>query len=255
MSLIVAECHNVYKASGAGGKDMIEKPQSALVVVPHPDDAEAWCGGTVASWSLQGTHVSYVLCTDGGKGSDDPDMTSDRLTVIRESEQLEASCVLGVEEVIMLRHPDGELEDTREFRKEIVRAIRRFRPDVVICPDPHRLNSYWHRDHRITGQVSVDAAFPYARDRLHFPELVTDEGLEPHKTGAVLFWAPDVPDTLIDITGTIDLKIKALLCHKSQIMGRSESEIGESVRERAGKFAKDSGFQFAESFRKMEFRR
>ena len=234
---------------------MVERPNSALVVVPHPDDAEAWCGGTVAGWAQQGTNVNYVLCTDGGKGSDDSEMTSQRLMAIREEEQLEAASVLGVKDVIMLRHPDGELEDTKEFRKEIVRAIRRFRPDVVLCSEPYRLNSYWHRDHRIAGQISVDAAFPYARDRLHFPELLDEEGLEPHKTGAVLFCGSDVPDTFIDITGTIDLKIKALLCHKSQLTGRSESEIGESVRERAGKAAKGSGFQFFEAFRKIEFRR
>ena len=107
---------------------MIETPGVALVVIPHPDDAEGWCGGTVARWIKDGAEVHYVLCTDGGKGSDDPQMDPQQLAVIRENEQLEAASVLGVKDVVLLRHPDGELEDTGEFRKEIVRAIRRLRP-------------------------------------------------------------------------------------------------------------------------------
>ena len=236
------------------GNEMVDTPGSALVVIPHPDDAEGWCGGTVAKWVKHGAEVFYVLCTDGGKGSDSPDMTSERLAVIREKEQLEAASTLGVKEVVLLRHPDGELEDTREFRKEIVRAIRRFRPDIVLCPDSYRRNSYWHRDHRITGQVTADAVFPYARDHLHFQELFQDEGLKVHKTGMILFWAPDVPDTLIDISETIDMKIEAFLRHNSQISRHPERDTGESVRERARQAAEGSDFQYAEAFRKIEFR-
>lgn len=234
---------------------MVDTPGSALVVIPHPDDAEGWCGGTVARWMQQGAQVYYVLCTDGSKGSSDPDMTSETLAVAREKEQLEAASELGVKEVVLLRHPDGELEDTKDFRREIVRAIRRFRPDVVLCPDPYRYKSSWHRDHRITGQVTSDAAFPYARDRLHFQELLEEEGLQPHKAGMVLYWAPDDPDTFVDITETIDVKIRALLCHKSQMSHRTEHDTGESVRERAEQAAQGSAYRYAEAFRKIEFRR
>ena len=233
---------------------MVDTPGSALVVIPHPDDAEGWCGGTVATWIKHGAEVYYVLCTDGGKGSDDPEMTSERLAVMREKEQLDAASTLGVKEVVLLRHPDGELEDTREFRKEIVRAIRRFRPDIVLCPDYHRRNSYWHRDHRITGQVTADATFPYARDPLHFLELLRDEALEPHKAGMILFWAPDVSDTFIDISESIDAKVKALLCHDSQISKRPDIDVGKSVRERAREAAEGSDLEYAEAFRKVEFR-
>ena len=234
---------------------MVEVPAVGLVVIPHPDDGEGSCGGTVAKWIKGGAEVYYVLCTDGGKGTSDPDMTPERLGAIREKEQLEAASLLGVKEVVMLRYPDGELEDTREFRKEIVRAIRRFRPDIILCPDPYRHNSHWHRDHRHTGQVTADAAFPYARDRLHFPELMREEGLEPHKTGTILFWAPDVPDTFIDIGDTIQAKIKALLCHRSQISTRPSRVIGKAMREGAQRAAQGSGFKYAEAFRKIEFRR
>ena len=233
---------------------MVETPGKALVIVPHPDDAEGWCGGTVATWVKHGAEVYYVLCTDGGKGSDDPEMTSEQLATTREKEQIEAASTLGIKEVVLLRYPDGELEDTGEFRREIVRAIRRFRPHIVVCPDPFRRNSYWHRDHRITGQVAADAAFPYARDHLHFQELLTEEGLYPHKTGMVLFWAPDVPDTFIDISETMDMKIKALLCHHSQVSNSPGRDVGEWVQERARQGAEGSGFQYAEAFRKVEFR-
>ena len=233
----------------------MDTPGSALVVIPHPDDAEGWCGGTVARWMQQGAQIYYVLCTDGSKGSSDPDMTSEKLAVTREKEQLEAASALGVKEVVLLHHPDGELEDTKEFRRDIVRAIRRFRPDVVLCPDPYRHKSSWHRDHRITGQVTSDATFPYARDRLHFQELLEEEGLQPHKAGTLLYWAPDYPDTYVDIGETIDMKIRALLCHKSQMSHRTEQDTGESVRERAEQCAEGSGYRYAEAFRKLGFRR
>ncbi len=234
---------------------MLETPERVLVVVPHPDDAESWCGGTVAKWIDQGADVFYVLCTDGGKGSDDPDISSEDLAAVREKEQLDAASVLGVQDVVLLHHPDGELEDTPEFRRELVRAIRRFRPDVLLCPDPYRRNSYWHRDHRIVGQVAADAAFPYARDHLHFRDLFTKDGLEPHKTGMVLFWAADAPDTVVDIGATIERKLEALLCHQSQFRGNGRQRAEELVHQRARQAAEGSEFQHAEAFRKVEFRR
>jgi LmbE family N-acetylglucosaminyl deacetylase len=232
---------------------MVETPERALVIIPHPDDAEGWCGGTVAKWAREGTRVFYVLCTDGGKGSTDPEITPEQLSEIREQEQIDAASVLGVKDVVLLHHPDGELEDTREFRKELVRAIRQFQPDVILCPDPYRRISHWHRDHRITGQVAADAAFPYARDHLHFHELYRDEHLETHKTGALLFWAPDVPDTFIDIADVIDTKVKAYLCHVSQI--RPGRDVEGFIRERSRQSAEGSEYEYAESFRKVDFRR
>ena len=233
---------------------MEETPGRVLVVIPHPDDGEGWCGGTVARWIKEGAQVLYVLCTDGGKGTDDPGMRPERLAEIREREQLDAASALGVEDVVLLHHPDGELEDSAEFRKELVRAIRRFRPDVILSPDPYRRSSHWHRDHRIAGQVAADAAFPYARDHLHFQDLHTDEGLATHKAGTILFWAPDTPDTHVDITDYIEAKARALLCHRSQAKGRSEEEAAERVRERARLAADGSGLEYAEAFRKVEFR-
>ncbi len=230
----------------------MERPERALVVTPHPDDAEIGCGGTVASWIGQGTKVFYVLCTNGDKGSQEPDMTSERLAEIREREQAEAAAVLGVEEVVYLRHPDGGLEDDAEFRGELVHAIRRFKPDVVLCPDPHRRSFYLHRDHRVCGLVTMDAVFPYARDRLHYPEHER-EGLATHKTGDVLFWGTEQPDTFIEITDTIEKKIEALKKHDSQV-GSEDGDVGDFVRASARRMGERADAPYAEAFLRISIR-
>ncbi len=231
-----------------------ETPQRILVVIPHPDDAEFWCAGTIAKWIGDGATVRFVLCTDGGKGTTDPNISSVDLSKLREKEQADAAESLGVQELVLLRHPDGGLEDNDEFRKELVRQIRQVRPDIVLCPEPYRKNLAWHRDHRITGQVTLDAVFPCARDHLHFEELWRDEGLEPHKTGTVLFWGTEQADTIIDISGTFDAKMLAVRAHKSQVNGRTNQEIEDFVKNRAREAVGDSGLEFAESFRKISFR-
>ena len=233
---------------------MEETPQRVLVVIPHPDDAEFWCAGTISKWTAEGASVHYVLCTDGGKGSSDREMTSEELSVIREREQKDAADALGVQDVVLLRHPDGELEDNQDFRKQLVREIRRVQPEVVLCPEPYRKNLAWHRDNRIAGQVALDAVFPCARDHLHFKELWEDEGLEPHKTATVLFWGAEQPDTHIDISGSIDAKVKAVLAHQSQMRTHSRDEIDQFVKEWATNAGADKDYTYAEAFRKVTFR-
>ena len=233
---------------------MEEIPERALVVIPHPDDAEPWCAGTVARWASRGTSVHYLVCTDGGKGASDRGITSSQLALVREKEQLTASEMLGVQEVVWLGHPDGELEDTTDFRKEIVRQIRRVRPEVVLCPEPHRRNLAWHRDHRITGQVTLDAVFPWARDHLHFMELWEQEGLEPHKTATVLFWGAELPDTYVDIGESMGVKVQAVLAHMSQLGDRTKAEVEAFVRDSAANAAGDQEYSYAEVFRKVTFR-
>ncbi len=232
---------------------MVDVPRTAMVVTPHPDDAEISCGGTVANWIRQGTSVYYVLCSDGSKGTEDPDMTPERLAKIRYDEQMEAAKTLGVKEVVALGYPDGELEDTREFRGHLVRALRRFRPEVVICPDPYRRSFYFHRDHRIVGQVTQDAVFPYARDRLHFPEHEA-EGLAPHKTGTLMFWGPEEIETYVDISESMDIKADALRCHRSQLGGLAEDESIGWLRSWCAEMGKKAGYAYAEGYRVVRFR-
>lgn len=232
---------------------MEELPKIAMVVTPHPDDAEIGCGGTVASWTKQGVEVVYVLATNGDKGSSDPKMTSARLARTREREQAAAAKALGVKEVVYLRHPDGELEDNREFRGELVRAIRTFKPDVVMCTDPFRRTFYLHRDHRITGQVTLDAVFPYARDRLHFPEHLK-EGLEPHKVGWVYMWGTEEPTLFVDIKDTLEMKVESFLKHKSQV-GNPGRDPGQFIRNGAQRMGERGSLEYAEGFRVIELRR
>jgi LmbE family N-acetylglucosaminyl deacetylase len=233
---------------------MDESPKKVLVITPHPDDADFWCSGTIAKWLGNGATVRYVLCTDGGKGTTDPNISSADLSKLREQEQADAVEALGVQELVLLHHPDGSLEDDDELRRELVRQIRQVQPDVVLCPEPYRKNLAWHRDHRIAGQVALDAVFPCARDHLHFVELWRDEGLEPHKTPTMLFWGTENADTTIDITESMDAKIKAVAAHKSQMDGRSLKEIEDFVRERAQVSEGGSGKEYVEAFRKVTFR-
>jgi len=93
--------------------------------------------------------------------------------------------------------------------------LRTFRPDVVMTSDPYR-RYIWHRDHRIIGQVVLDAVFPFARDRLAYPDLLA-EGLIPHKVRELYFWGTEDINFRSDITATFDLKIAALRCHASQV--------------------------------------
>ena len=233
---------------------MDESPKKILVITPHPDDADFWCSGTIAKWLGDGATVRYVLCTDGGKGTTDPNISSADLSKVREQEQADAVEALGVQELVLLHHPDGSLEDDDEFRRELVRQIRQVQPDVVLCPEPYRKNLAWHRDHRIAGQVALDAVFPCARDHLPFVELWRGEGLEPHKTPTMLFGGYENTETNIDITESMDSKIKAVAAHKGQMDGRSPEEVEDYVRERAQVSEGGSGKEYVEAFRKVTFR-
>jgi LmbE family N-acetylglucosaminyl deacetylase len=174
--------------------------------------------------------------------------------VIRVDEQRAAARVLGVKDVVFLGYPDGELEDTRDARREVVRAIRRFRPDRVVTQSPFpSLNPYsGHRDHRHAGRLALDAVYPYARDRLHFPEVLA-EGLLPHKVSQVYLMGHDEPDTFLDITPTMETKLAALRCHRSQL--KDFAAVEGRVRERAADLGKPHGYTYAESFRAVELPR
>jgi LmbE family N-acetylglucosaminyl deacetylase len=222
-----------------------------MVVSPHPDDCEFGIAGTVARLTREGKQVVYVICSNGDKGTSDRSLTSEKLAEIREKEQLAAAKVLGVKETVFLRYPDQGLEDCHEFRRDLVRAIRRYRPFVVATADPYR-KYMWHRDHRIAGIVTLDAVFPYSRDHLAYPELL-DEGLEPHKVREMWFWGAEEPNHRLDITGTIDTKLAALGCHKSQV-GDIPPEMRSRMKDFAKMNAKGEKFELAEAFFRIEMR-
>jgi len=226
-------------------------PRSAVVLFAHPDDAEYMCGGTVAKWAREGVAVHYVVATDGSAGSNEPGVTRDQMRPIREREQLEAAEVLGVRSVTFLGELDGHLEVTLETRRKVCREVRRLRPDVIVAPDPQRLWSGTgyinHSDHKAAGTLALSAVMPDSPTRLMFPELL-EEGLEPFDVPG-LWLSTMEPDTYVDISETIDVKIEALKRHRSQ--GADESEPW--VRERAQELGAEGGLELAEGFKVFSF--
>jgi LmbE family N-acetylglucosaminyl deacetylase len=231
-------------------------PERVLVIVAHPDDPEFGAAGTCAVWAAQGAEVTYVIVTDGSKGSAEEDMTREKLIALREEEQRNAADAVGVKRLVFLGLPDGEVSNTYELRELLVRQIRTYRPDVLVTHDPtsrivggRYLN---HRDHRVVGDTTLDAIFPLARDRLNFPEHEA-EGLAPHKVLDVFLIFSDQPNYWVDISDTVEKKIKALQAHASQI--GDPDELAERIYERTRVTAEKVSFEYGEAFRRVQLRR
>ena len=225
---------------------MAERTASVLVVTAHPDDPDFGAGGTVARLVREGRSVVYVIVTNGDKGSGDRTMTPERLTGIRREEQRAAAHALGVDHVEFLGYPDGEVEDTRDLRRDITRQIRRWRPELIITQNPRRTYNLYasHRDHRITAGAVLDCVYPLARDHMAFPELLP--AYEPHKVREIYLMQWESPALVLDITATIDLKLKALACHASQVPDFPAVEA--RVRDRAREVGAPHGYAYAASF-------
>ena len=225
---------------------MADKIERVLVITAHPDDSEFGAGGTVAKIVKEGREVAYCIVTNGNKGSSDRTMTPDRLAAIRAEEQRNAARVLGVEHLTFLGYPDGEVEDTRDLRRDVSREIRRFRPDLVICQNPNRTYNLGasHRDHRTVGGVVLDCVYPLARDHMAFPELLPE--FEPHKVREIYVMQWNEPHIVNDITDVMDLKIKALACHASQF--KDFAAVEARVRARSKELGASKGYAYAEAF-------
>lgn len=225
-----------------------------LGVAAHPDDLDFGASGSFAKWVSEGADCYYLICTNGCKGSDDPKMTEEKLIRIRRSEQLNAAKVLGLKGVFFLNHNDTQLVADLTLKKEIVRYIRKLKPDIVVTMDPTLVYSKRgfvnHTDHRAAGQAAIDAVFPMARDRLTFKEL-EKEGLKPHKVGTIYLTNFDSHTEVIDITKSMQLKLRALECHKSQI---SKDSLGW-VKKMGAMIGKEKGYKYAEAFVKLELNR
>ena len=225
---------------------MADRIERALVVTAHPDDSEFGAGGTVAKLVKDGCEVTYVIVTNGNKGSSDRSMTPERLATIRADEQRNAARTLGVARVQFLGYPDGEVEDTRDVRRDVAREIRKWRPDLLICQNPNRTYNLGasHRDHRTVGGVALDCVYPLARDHMAFPELLPE--FEPHKVRQVYVMQWQNPHLVVDISDVIDLKLRALACHASQFADFAKVEA--RVRERAAELGRPKGYAYAEAF-------
>lgn len=224
-------------------------PESALIIVAHPDDIEFSCAGTLARWAQAGTRLCYVLCTSGDVGIAEPGMTKDQAIAIREAEQLQAAEIVGTKDVVFLREPDGMLVPTIELRKKLVREIRRFRPEVVVCGDPTIVwvgNDYInHPDHRAAASAALDAIFPAAGQPNLFEEL-EEEGIHAHKPRKVYVTGWVQHELYVNITETIDIKIAALRAHKSQMQ---DWDPEPRIKEWAAERAKGKEMVYAETFR------
>ena len=221
----------------------------------HPDDLDWACGGTTAVWTRAGKEIYFVLTTSGESGEDHQRglvLPPAEIAEIREAEQRLAANILGVKEVLFLGQPDGRVEPTLAFRDQIVNVLRRLRPHIVISMDPGGWtfdNFYlYHPDHRATALAVFDAVYPAAGTSCYVPQ--PDEGLPAHKVREVYFSGTSHPNVYIDITTTIDLKIQALLSHRSQLT--EPQEIARYVRQLAGQHGEQIGCRYAEAFRRLE---
>jgi LmbE family N-acetylglucosaminyl deacetylase len=231
--------------------------EKVMVVAAHPDDPEFGFGATVAKLASEGASVTYVVCTDGSQGGEDPSVPDEELTAIRYAEQRAAAEVLGVREVVFLGFRDGHLAPNVELRRAISREIRRYRPELVLTHTPLRALDIpigaSHPDHLAVGEATLAAVYPDARNPRAYPELL-QEGLEAHKVKEV--WLPGFEGSnhFVDASGVIDKKIEAILCHRSQFQkpGIEPDAPGKWIKERMRQAGERAGFEYAEAFKRLE---
>lgn len=226
-----------------------------LVVTAHPDDVDFGAGGTVASFTAQGTHVAYCICTNGDQGGADESVARSEMPKIRQREQRAAGKALGVEDITFLNYVDGHLQPTLELRKDIVRQIRISRPNLMIIQSPER---NWerigssHPDHMAAGESAIQAVYPDSRNPFAFTDLLEKENLTPWTVPEVWVMGHPHPDHFVDTTDFFEKKIQALKAHESQT-GHMEDMPG-MVRmwgERLGERGGLPSGRTAEAFKKV----
>ncbi|MGH9305076.1 MAG: PIG-L deacetylase family protein, partial [Acidimicrobiales bacterium] len=248
----------------------LARPARALAIGAHPDDIEFGCGATLAKWASAGTEIFHLVCTDGSKGTWDPDQDPAELVAARHLEQKAAARALGGSgEVAFLDHVDGELGSSMAERREVAGWIRRLRPEVVFGHDPWKRYRL-HPDHRNAGFLATDGIVA-ARDPLFFPAL----DVAPHRPHTLLLWEADDVNHVEDVTGFVTEKLAALLEHRSQLrstMGissagtdldggsgenrekhehREVAAFKQKVTERLAENGAAQGFGAAETFHKI----
>ena len=225
-----------------------------LVVMAHPDDCDFGAGGSIASWTSQGIHVSYCIITNGDQGGEESGIPLEEMAKVRQKEQRDAGKALGVEDITYLNYRDGWLAPSMELRKDIVKAIRIAKPDRLICQSPERNYERVfasHPDHLAAGETAVQAVYPDARNPFAFTDL-KDAGFEPWRVREVWMTGSPNPNHYVDITETFDKKIVALHAHVSQTAHNKELE--KMVREWGERNAQANGLtsgRVAEVFQVM----
>jgi len=203
-----------------------------LFVTAHPDDLDFGAGGTIAQWTDAGIHVSYCICTNGDQGGSDLSVSRDEMRKTRQREQTNAGKVLGVSDIHFLNYHDGLLEPTIGLRKDIVRVIRKVRPQRLVVQSPERNYDRIfasHPDHLAAAEAAMQAVYPDCGNPFAFPDLLNDEGLEPWNVSEAWVMTNEFNDHFVDTTSTIERKILALREHVSQIADMDA--MGERIRE------------------------
>jgi len=236
--------------------DSWDSPQNILVILAHPDDPEFFCGATLARWAGAGHHLTYLLLTCGDKGfnpTTHPEMTPEKLCAIRHEEQHAAAKVIGAKEVHFMEFPDGYLVPDLNTRRDVVREIRRYKPDILLTCDPQTVFAMYglnHPDHRAAGQVVLDAVFPAAGSPVFFPELL-NEGFEPHMPKEIWCSLTNQPNTTLDVTDTWDIRLKAILEHKTQV--QDVKKLIERMKSRRAEDSTEENPRYEEKFRVVKY--
>lgn len=227
-----------------------ERPARFMVIVAHPDDADFGPSATAARWIDAGSVASLVCLTSGEAGSDDPAADPLELARLREAEQRRAAAIVGYAEIHFLHQPDGALANDLAVREQLVRLIREFRPDAVLCQDPtvvfHDTRFVNHTDHRAAGMAAVDAVYPAARNAMAFPHLAR-AGLAPHVVSRIYLFATEQPTVWVDTSATFERKLAALAEHPSQL--RDPERVIAWVRRWAEEEGTKVGVAMADAFR------
>ena len=232
-------------------------PQNILIILAHPDDPEFFCGATLAKWARAGHHITYLLLTCGDKGfnpvTTPAHMSPDELCAVRHKEQYAAAKVIGAESVHFMEYPDGYLVPDLNLRREVVREIRRHKPDILVTCDPQTLFAVYginHPDHRACGQVVLDAVFPAAGNLAYFSELL-EEGFQPHMPKEVWCSLTMQPNVTLDVTDMWDTKMQAILEHKTQV--QDPEKLIERFKSRRAEDSTEENPRYEEKFRVVKY--
>jgi len=218
---------------------------NVLAICAHPDDAEIWCGGTLAKYAKRGDKVTIAVVTNGEVGS--PTLPKEEIAEIRRLEAIAAAGVIGAE-LVWMGFRDEFLFDTEETRLAIIEVMRASKAEVVLTHWPDDL---YNPDHTITGQVSNDVAIMTT-----VPNIVTAS--PPLAKIPIVYFIESVaglgfqPEEYVDITDTFELKQKMLAEHVSQVGDWLKDQYGSNAMDTIDVIARfrgiQSGVRYAEGF-------
>jgi LmbE family N-acetylglucosaminyl deacetylase len=221
----------------------------ALAVVAHPDDLEYGAASAIARWTSQGKQVHYLLVTRGEAGIDA--LPPEEVGPLRELEERRSAAVVGVSSVEFLDYADGLVTYGLPLRRDIARALRRHRPEVVITlPYQHAWTGHVLNmaDHRWVALAVLDAARD-AGNRWIFPELLA-EGLEPW-SGVRMVCFNESPQAThaVDVTAFLDRGIASLLEHRTYLAHlATRIDPDAFLRHNASEVGARCGCKYAVSF-------